>query len=201
LNDSETLEAGLVLAGFDALRQIEGGAVLRAIMDQALVPALVDAQSQASRVPIVDYLRYRDAALDYLGESFHAVAFEAGRTLVRNLRHKRLEEVQALIARFRGAGSPLPLIGQAAVLAARGSPGVVRADMTDGAHLSIVIEQCPECRDLQRATPFCFLNQGIVTEFAQRHLGAAVATRETACMAQGAAACQIEVTLAAGGER
>ena len=195
MNDTETLEAGLVLAGFDALRQIEGGAVLRAIMDQALLPALADAQSQASRVPIVDYLRYRDAALSYLGESFHAVAFEAGRTLVRNLRHRRLEEMEALIARFRDADGPLPLIGQAAVLAARGNPGVVRAEMPEAERLRIVIEKCPECRDLQRGTPFCFLNQGIITEFAQRHLGEAVATRETACMAQGAPACTIEVTL------
>lgn len=195
MNDNETLEAGLVLAGLDALRQIEGGAVVRAIMDEALVPAREDAQSAASRVPIVDYLRYRDAALTYLGESFHAVAFETGRVLVRNLRHRRLEdEVRALIAQFRGATSPLPVIGQAAVLAARGNPGVVRAAMKDATRMAIVIERCPECRGVDRDKPFCFLNQGVITEFALRYLEAAVSTRETACMAQGAPACEIEVT-------
>lgn len=199
MNETETLEAGLVLAGLDALRQIEGGPAVRAILEQAVGPALLEAEAGGRRVPIVDYLRYRDAALAYLGPSFDAVAFETGRTLVRNLRHKRMGEIQALLAQFKDAAQRLPAIGQAAVLAARGNPGVVRALPQGDSRLLIVIEQCPECRDVQRDTPFCFLNQGIITEFAARYLGVQVTTRETACMALGAPHCEIEVALVAGG--
>jgi predicted hydrocarbon binding protein len=146
-------------------------------------------------VQIVDYLRYRDAALEYLGERFNDVAFETGRALVRNLRHRKLDEVRGLLETVHETGSRLPLVGQAAVLAAAGNPGIVRARMRDDSHLLITIGQCPECRGLQRAAPFCFLNQGIITEFAGRYLDLRVKTDEIECMAQGAAACEIEVAL------
>jgi predicted hydrocarbon binding protein len=198
LNETETLEAGLVLAGLDALRQIEGGPAVRAILEQAVGADLLEEEAGSRRVPILDYLRYRDAALKYLGASFDAVAFETGRTLVRNLRHRRMGEVQALLEQFKGAANRLPAIGQAAVLAARGNPGVVRALPQGDSTLLIAIEKCPECRDVQRDRPFCFLNQGIITEFAARYLQVAVATRETACMALGAPRCEIVVSLASG---
>src|SRR5262249_9465997 len=146
-------------------------------------------------VPIVDYLRYRDAALEYLGDHFNTVAFETGRTLVRNLRHRKIDEVRTFLATLdRGAGK-LPVIGQAAVLAATGNPGVVRARMRDDSPLSITIDECPECRGLRRPAPFCFLNQGIITEFAARYLDARVKTDETRCMAKGDEACVIDVEL------
>lgn len=199
MNEADSLERDLVLAGLDALRQVQGDAVVRVIVGHAAAQDLADMQG-ATRVPIVDYLRYRDAALGYLGDTFNTVAFETGRTLVRNLRHKKLEQIQALIARFELGTNKLPLIGQAAVLAVKGNPGVVRATMKEPGRLVITIEKCPECRDLERDKPFCFLNQGIITEFAQRYLGASVKTEETACLAVGDAVCQIEVIEADGSD-
>jgi len=196
VNESESLERGLVLAGLDALRQSRGDAVVRLILSRAAAPELSDGPEQAAgQVRIVDYLRYRDAALEYLGDSFNNVAFETGRALVRNLRHKKVEEVQALIARFDRGANKLAILGQAAVLAAKGNPGAVRAAMDGESRLLITIDKGPECRGLERETPFCFLNQGLVTEFAARHLGTRVVTEETACMALGSPFCRIEVTL------
>jgi predicted hydrocarbon binding protein len=51
--------------------------------------------------------------------------------------------------------------------------------MRDETHLAITIGQCPECRDLRQQAPFCFLNQGIITEFAARYLDTRVRTDET----------------------
>jgi len=197
MNDAESLERGLVLAGLDALRQLRGDAVVRAILGQAVAPDRTDRETGPSRVPIVDYLRYRDAVLEYLGESFGEVAFETGRTLVRNLRHKKVDQIRALIAQLGSAPSRLVVIGQAAVLAANDTPGVVRAVMEGDALLVVTIEKCPECRGLKRKRPFCLLNQGIITEFAERYLDTRVLTRETECMATGASLCRIEVTQAA----
>ena len=194
MDDAESLERGLVLAGLDALRQLRGDAVVRIILGQATAQDQTDREGTGSRVPIVDYLRYRDAVLAYLGESFGPVAFETGRSLVRNLRHRKVDEIRALISQLGSAPSQLAVIGQAAVLAARDNPGVVRAAMKGDKLLVIAIEKCPECRGLKRETPICFLNQGIITEFAERHLSVRVRTQETACMATGAPHCQIEVT-------
>jgi predicted hydrocarbon binding protein len=193
LDETETLERGLVLAGLDALRQSQGDAVVRRILARAAAPEVDDAAE--SRIRIVDYLRYRDAALEYLGDRFNTVAFETGRALVRNLRHRKVDEVRGLLATLDGSGNKLPIIGQAAVLAAKGNPGVVRARMRDETHLAVTIAECPESRGLRREAPFCFLNQGIITEFASRHLDIQVKTEETSCMAQGDDACVIEVTL------
>ena len=66
--------------------------------------------------------------------------------------------------------------------------------MEGDALLVITILDCPECRGLKREAPFCFLNQGIITEFAERYLGVRVRTQETACIATGASACRVEVT-------
>lgn len=194
MDDAESLERGLVLAGLDALRQLRGDAVVRLILGQATAQDRGDREGGSSRVPIVDYLRYRDAVLAYLGEGFGPVAFETGRSLVRNLRHRKVDEIRALIDQIGSGPSQLAVIGQAAVLAAKDNPGMVRAVMKGDQLLVITIEKCAECRGLKRETPICFLNQGIITEFAERHLGVRVRTRETACMGTGAALCQIEVT-------
>jgi divinyl protochlorophyllide a 8-vinyl-reductase len=194
VNEAESLERGLVLAALDALRQVEGDAIVRVILERAAASDLEGAEARR-RVPFVDYLRYRDAAVDCLGESFRRVAFETGRTLVRNLNHRKIEEVGALIRGLGAAASKLTVIGQAAVLAAAGNPGEVRASQIADTHLVLTISDCPECRGLEHPTPFCFLNQGIVTEFARRYLDAVVRTEETACAAMGAPACRIEVWL------
>jgi predicted hydrocarbon binding protein len=91
------------------------------------------------------------------------------------------------------------VIGQCAVLAAKGNPGVVKANMRGEDLLLITIDNCPECRELQQDVPFCTLNQGVITEFAEVHLGLAVTTKETACMAMGAPRCEISVRLAKEG--
>jgi predicted hydrocarbon binding protein len=194
MNDAESLERGLVRAGLDALRQLRGDAVVRVIVNEAVAQGRTDHGGEPSRFPIVDYVRYRDAVLGYEGESFGEVAFETGRTLVRNLRHRKVDEIRALIAQLGSAPTRLAVIGQAAVLAAKDNPGVVRAAMKGDGLLVITIEKCPECRGLKRETPFCFLNQGIITEFAARYLDVRVRTQETACIAMGAPRCEVEVT-------
>ena len=194
MNDAESLQRSLVLAGLDALRHLRGDATVREIMGQATAPDETSRERDPARVPIVGYLRYRDAVLNHVGDGFGAVAFQTGRTLVRNLRHKKVDQIRALIAQLGRAPSRLSVIGQAAVLAAKDGPGVVRAVMKGDALLVITIEECPECLGLRRDAPFCFLNQGIITEFAARYLEARVRTQETACMAIGASLCQIEVT-------
>src|SRR5437773_1570147 len=116
--------------------------------------------------------------ISHVGAGFGAVACQTGRTLVRNLRHKKVDQIRALIAQLGRAPSRLSVIGQAAVLAAKDGPGVVRAVMKGDALLVITIEECPECLGLRRDAPFCFLNQGIITEFAARYLEARVRTQE-----------------------
>ena len=193
MNDAESLERGLVLAGLDALRQLKGDAVVRTVLGRAMTQDRTH-RDNGSRVPLVDYLRYRDAVMDQIGDGFGDLAFETGRTLVRNLRHRRVDELRVLVAHLGNTPSRLAVIGQAAVLAARDNPGVVRAVMDGDALLAVTILKCPECRGLKRETPFCFLNQGIITEFAGRYLGVRVRTQEAACIAAGAPFCRIEVT-------
>lgn len=194
MNDAESLERGVVLAGLDALRQLKGDAFVRVILGQAVAQDRTGRDTVSSRGPIVDYLRYRDTIMDYVGDGFGDVAFETGRTLVRNLRHRKVDEIRALIGHLGSAPSRLAVIGQAAMLAARDNPGIVRAAMEDDALLVVTILKCPECCGLKRQAPFCFLNQGIITEFAARYLGVRVRTQETACIAVGAPFCRIEVT-------
>ncbi len=191
----ETLEKGLVLAGLEALREVGGDALVGVVL--GLTPGMELGQSADSdRLPLDEYLRYRDAALELLQESFSGTAFETGRLLVKGLKRRNPEKLQALISQFKHAANKLPLIGQAAVLAARGNPGSVRAALKSDSLLAITIENCPECRNLRRSTPFCSLNQGVITEFAESYLGLTVETRETRCLAVGDPLCEIEVTLA-----
>jgi predicted hydrocarbon binding protein len=192
----ETLERRLLLAGLDALRQIGGDALVQALLTQAGKPELAE-DGGAGRVPLDDYLRYRDSALGLLHESFSSTAFETGRILARRLRRENEGQVRALVASF-DAPNKLPLIGQAAVLASQGNPGVVHAAMRDSDNVVITIEQCPECRGLRLSAPFCFLNQGLISEFAADSLGLRVDTRETWCTAAGDAVCEIQVSPGTG---
>jgi predicted hydrocarbon binding protein len=189
----ESLEKGLVLAGLDALRQIGGDALVHVLLSQAGQEGL--ASDNGDRVPIQQYFKYRDTALEFLQDSFCTTAFETGRILVRRLRREREAQLRALLGSFEHASNKLPAIGQAAVLAAKGNPGSVRAAMR-GDSLVITIEDCPECRGLRREIPFCYLNQGIITEFAESHLGIKVKVEETRCMALGERACEIVATVA-----
>ena len=195
----EGLEKGLVIAGLESLREVGGAALVQIILSEAGRPDFADPDSLSERIPIEEYLRYRDTVLDFLGDSFSRTAFETGRLLVRSLKHQKEGQIKALLAQFKHAKNKLPAIGQSAVLAAKGNPGVVRASMVGEDRLVITIDACPECRDLKTDTPFCTLNQGVITEFAEGHLGLAVETRETACMAMGAPRCEITVSIKPGG--
>jgi predicted hydrocarbon binding protein len=191
---SESLQAGLVMAGFDALRLIGGEALVQILLAHAGEASLYDQASSEARIPIEQYLRYRDAALDFLGESFAMTAFETGKNLVRQLEKDRPQQMTWLLEQYRHAANQLPLIGQAAVLAAKDNPGKVTAKMQSKDVLLITIERCPECRGLTRQSPFCYINQGVISEFASLFLDLHVQTKETRCMAMGADRCEIEVT-------
>jgi predicted hydrocarbon binding protein len=189
----QTLEKRLVAAGLDALREIGGEALVQVLLTQAGTPDIA-AGSVTERVPLADYLRYRDTAIDFLRESFCGTAFETGKLLARSLRRDNEAQLRALLTTYGNTASKLPLIGQAAVLGARNNPGVVRAAMRDENLLVITIEDCPECRGLKRDAPFCFLNQGLITELAEGDLGLKVRTEETKCIAMGDRQCEIQVT-------
>lgn len=191
----ETVERGLVTAGFDAVRQIGGEALVQVLLAQAGQGDL-ETGGASDRVPLEAYLRYRDTAIDFLRDSFCGTAFETGRILARILRREHGAQLASLLSSFGNAANKLPLIGQAAVLGARGNPGVVRASMRHPELLVITIEKCPECRGLKRETPFCNLNQGLITELAEGDLGLRVQTEETKCIAMGEKACEIQVKLA-----
>jgi predicted hydrocarbon binding protein len=197
VQQSESLQANLVRAGFDALRQIGGEPLVHIILAEAGESELADRASGEGRIPIEQYLRYRDAALNFLQESFSSTAFETGKILVRELKDDRPQQLSWLLEQYKHAANKLPLIGQAAVLAAQDNPGSVSAKMKSRDVLLITIERCPECRGLRRSTPFCYLNQGIISEFASSFLSLHVATNETHCMALGDARCEIEVTVEA----
>jgi predicted hydrocarbon binding protein len=201
LAEQESLQAGLVRAGFEALRQIGGEALVQILLAQAGELGLDDLASSKTRIPIEQYLRYRDAALDFLGDSFAATSFETGKIVVRTLEHEQPQQLRWLLDQYKHAASQLPLIGQAAVLAAKDNPGKVTAKMASKDVLHIIIEHCPECRGLRRTTPFCYINQGVISEFASLFLNLQVATKETRCMATGDERCEIEVVVAEGGGR
>jgi predicted hydrocarbon binding protein len=189
----QTLEKRLVVAGLDALREIGGEALVQVLLTQAGTPDIAQG-SVTERVPLDEYLRYRDTAIDFLRESFCGTAFETGRLLARSLRRDHEDRLRALLTSYGNTASKLPLIGQAAVLGARNNPGVVRAAMRGDNLLVITIEDCPECRGLKRDTPFCFLNQGLITELAEGDLGIKIKTEETKCIAMGDRQCEIQVT-------
>jgi predicted hydrocarbon binding protein len=191
----ETIEKSLVVAGMEALRQVGGDVLVQVLLGQAGKLEFARADILGDKVPIEDYLRYRDTALDFLQESFSMTAFQTGQIVVRNIHREKESQIRKLIERFEYAQNKLPVIGQAAVLAAKENPGIVRATMRSESLLAITIENCPECRGLRKQSPFCYLNQGVISEFAERFLKLQVNTRETKCMATGDPACEIEVSL------
>jgi predicted hydrocarbon binding protein len=191
LAEQESLQAGLVRAGFEALRQIGGEALVQILLAQAGELGLDDLASSTARIPIEQYLRYRDAALDFLGDSFASTSFETGKIVVGKLEHERPQQLAWLLDQYK----------HAAVLAAKDNPGKVTAKMASRDVLHIIIEHCPECRGLRRTTPFCYINQGVISEFASLFLNLQVATKETRCMAMGDERCEIEVVIAEGGAK
>jgi predicted hydrocarbon binding protein len=189
----QTLEKRLVAAGLDALREIGGEALVQVLLAQAGTPDIAEGNAN-ERIPLDEYLRYRDTAIDFLRESFCGTAFETGRLLARSLWRDNEAQMQALLSSYGDTASKLPLIGQAAVLGARNNPGVVRAAMRGDNLLVITIDDWPECRGLKRETPFCFLNQGLITELAEGDLGLRIKTEEAKCIAMGDRQCEIQVT-------
>ncbi len=190
----ETLERRLLVGGLEAVRQIGGEALVQVLLTQSGQADFANAKA-SQRVKLADYLRYRDTALDFLRDSFCATAFETGRILARTLISENEAHLKTLASQFAHAPNKLPMIGQAAVLGARGNPGVVRATMRGPDLLLITIEKCPECRGLKRETAFCFLNQGLMTELAESYLSLRIKTEETKCIATGGRACEIQVTI------
>ncbi len=197
LEEGEALEKELVVAAMDALREIGGEELVQVLLWQADRLDFASADTMSDHVPVEQYLQYRDTAIDFLQSSFCATAFQTGQHLLRNLHGEKIEQVKKLIGQFKYSANKLPAIGQAAVLAARGNPGVVRAVMKGKDLLVVTIENCPECRCLQTDGPFCYLNQGVITEFAERYLDLQVQTEETRCAAMGDAVCEIEVSIIA----
>jgi hypothetical protein len=190
----ETLERRLLVGGLEAVRQIGGDALVQVLLAQAGELSFPDSP-ESERVTLDEYLRYRDSALELLQDSFCATALETGRILARSLISENEPQLRALAAQFEHAPNVLPLIGQAAVLGARGNPGVVRASMRGPDLLVITIERCPECRNLKREQSFCFLNQGLMAELAESYLRVRIQTEEPKCAAVGAKVCEIHVTL------
>jgi len=188
----ETIEKELVLAAIDALKVVGGEKLARIILRAAGKPEFEEGDKLPERIPLADYFRFRDTALGILGNSFGGTAFQAGQVMMRNLKNEKVRQIERLIVRSRSTMNRLPIIGQAAVLAARGNPGIVRGMMRRDT-LLIKIEDCPECRGLQRQTPFCFLTQGLIVEFANSYLNLKVTTRETQCAALGDPFCEIKV--------
>jgi hypothetical protein len=86
-------------------------------------------------------------------------AFETGKNLVRQLEKDRPPQTTWLLDQYKHAASQLPLIRQAAVLAAKDNPGKVTAKMKSKDVLLIAIECGPECRGLKGDTPFCYINR------------------------------------------
>jgi hypothetical protein len=195
VEEMETLEKELVVAGMEALRQIGGETLVQVLLSQ---PGMLDfsrTESLPDQIPLDAYLRYRDTLLEFLQESFCMMTFQTGQILMRSLHHEKSSQIKRLLEQFKYAANKLPAIGQAAVLAARDNPGRVRATMKGDKVLAIIIENCPECRGLHRNTPFCYLNQGLITEFADVYMGIRVQTQESRCIAMGDASCEIEVSI------
>src|SRR5262245_32320493 len=195
MSDGEMLEKGLVLAAMDALREIGGEELVQVLLWQADRLDFASADTMSDRVPMEQFLQYRDTAIDFMQGSFCATAFQTGQHLLRNLQNEKVEQVKKLLGQFKYSVNKLTAIGQAAVLAAKGNPGVVRAAMKNNNLLLVTIENCPECRNLQSDAPFCYLNQGVITEFAEKYLGLQVHTEEIRCMAVGDELCEIEVSI------
>jgi hypothetical protein len=195
VEEMETLEKELVIAGMEALKQIGGETLVQVLLTQ---PGMLDfsrTESLPDQIPIDVYLRHRNTLLEFLQESFCMMAFQTGQILMRSLHPEKGAQIKRLLEQFKYAANKLPAIGQASVLAAEDNPGIVRATMKGDKLLAITIEDCPECRGLHRNTPFCYLNQGLITEFADLYMGIRVQTQETKCMAMGDHFCEIEVNI------
>ncbi|MEW6128623.1 MAG: 4-vinyl reductase [Acidobacteriota bacterium] len=191
----ETLEKSLVVAGLESLKQIGGETLVQVLLGQPGMMDFTHPETLPEQIPLNEYLRYRDTLLEFLQESFSMVAFQTGQILMKKMNEEKAGQIKRLIEQFQYAANKLPAIGQAAVLAAKDNPGVVRATMRGESLLVITIDNCPECRELRRNTPFCYLNQGLLTEFADIFMGLRVKTQETKCIAMGDKWCEVEVSL------
>ncbi len=189
----ESIEKGLVLSAITALKGV-GGDTLVSILFGAEDPfAPANLERLPDRIPLSEFLRLRDRAIDLLGRSFAGTALSAGREMIKHVPAEKAALLEQLIRTSRHTLGDLAVLGQAALLASQGNPGTVRPSM-DREGLLLRLENCPECRSLSWETPFCFINQGIVTEFAKRYLNLEVSTTETQCMAMGASFCVIRIT-------
>ena len=194
IHREETLAKDLVIAGLESMRQLGGEDLVQVMLQQPGMPDFRDVRVLPDRVPITDFLNYRDAALSFFEDAFAMTAFQTGQLMVERLAQGREgANVRRLVQQFRHGANPLIAVGQVAILAAAGNPGRVTATV-QGDGLIIAIENCPECRGLKHATPICYLNQGVTTEFARRFLNLAVRTEEIRCMALGDPRCEIRVT-------
>ena len=193
---NETLDKGLFIAGLDAVREIGGQELAQLLLEQAGQAEFGHNELLPDRITIDQYIRFRDTALEFLQESYRMTAFNTGRLLTRKLKAEKGNEIEMLVQAFGYAKNRLPVIGQAAVLASKENPGTVHAEMRDTDVLSLTIEDCPECRGLKEKTPFCYLNQGVIAEFAEAYLDLHVVTQEKNCIALGDAVCEIEVRIA-----
>lgn len=189
--DEDFVEPWLFTAVVDAVRQIGGDAFVAVVSNHAGGGDIP--RHPEERVPLAEYLSWRDAALHFLGDSFHAVAFEAGRMLGRRQRRNGRDELEALCQQLTPGYDKLLFLGQATVVAARKHPGRIRCLRQGTDELVVTINACLECRGLRWQRPSCGLYLGLVTELAEGFLGLKVAARETACIAIGDSLCQIEV--------
>ncbi|MFQ5839252.1 MAG: V4R domain-containing protein [Candidatus Methylomirabilales bacterium] len=189
----ESIEKGLVLSAIAALKSVGGDTLVSILFgaDDPFSPANIERLPE--RIPLVEFLRLRDQAIDLLGQSFAGTALQAGREMVKHIPAEKTAFLEQLIRTSRHTLGDLGILGQVALLASQGNPGTVRPSV-DREGLLLRLENCPECRALRWGTPFCFINQGILTEFARRYLNLAVSTTETQCMAMGAPFCAIRIT-------
>lgn len=190
----ETLEARLLVGCLEAVRQIGGEALVQVVLTQYGRTKFAS-DTTKPRVPLAHYLRFRDTALEFLQDSFYAASLELGRIQAKALASEHHASLSALSLQFAHAPNRLPILGQAAVLATRGNPGLVKAAMRDPDQLTLTIERCFECRGLKRQKPFCFLHQGLLSAFAESALGLKIRMEETRCLATGGPACEIQLVL------
>ncbi|MFQ5882445.1 MAG: V4R domain-containing protein [Candidatus Methylomirabilales bacterium] len=189
----EFLDRELIATAISALKTIGGENLLRIVTQEAGKPEFTTPEQLPARIPIQDFFLLRDKAFQTMGKGFQTWSFLVGQGLLRNLKHEKVEAINQLVDKSKYAMNELAMIGQAAVLAATGNPGSVKTSLGPD-KLLIQIHNCPECRGLnQQAMPFCFINQGMLTEFARRYLSTEVKTRETKCAAMSDPYCEIEV--------
>src|ERR1043165_9692974 len=101
VEEMETLEKGLVIAGVEALRQIGGETLVQVVFGQAEMRDFARTETLPDEVSLAEYLRYRDTLLDFLHESFCMVAFQTGQILMRTLHHEKESQIKRLIEQFK----------------------------------------------------------------------------------------------------